>query len=595
MKKYMWLVLVGMLLFGEPILAEKEVEGTLTLVYLEGEVEILKKGAKEWEKAKLYTALGSGDRIRTRLGAKCDLRFADGSVINIYENSIMDIKELLEKGLTKKSSFKLWIGKIKARIKRLRTKDSSVNFYTPTAVMGLRGTILWLSVDWQGRTRCAFTEGSGYIYTEKEGERRVGEGEEAEVNLEGDITVRRLETSVVPNVVRMRLSDARTTIVGAQLSVGNIRATESTEPPDTVLSQNPKAGEVVPRQTSVNLTVAVPIPPVVVPNLIGMNRSSAESAILGAGLSVGRIFYIESDIERDRVIKQNPQAGTEVKEGSAVDLLLSEGPPEKVKVPNLYGKTIRQAESALSAVGLRMGNIVEKETSDSELIGRVIGQRPAAGSMVKEGSFVDVEKGVEKERVIPLPTIHHRFSTAERFVNDVPYLLIRVTPQDPVWAPLFLEIEGRRTQLSAPPYFTRFRPVGLRTGENVINVSAWFSGGERVDKAITTPYIDFVSPTIVSASKAGDNLRVVVRDTESGIEMVKVGGRVCTLKSGTQEERTGVNVYVRAVYEIPISSLLPSNRPEKRVKIEVEDNAGNKRERYYNLLDAPPRPDQIPQ
>ncbi|MBU2461546.1 FecR domain-containing protein, partial [bacterium] len=200
MKKF--LCLLGIfLLFGEGLWAVEKKEGTVTISYLEGKVEVLKKAEKDWKKAKLYTELSAGDRIRTLLVAKCDLKLSDGSLINIKENSIMDITQLLEDGEKTNSSFKLWMGEIKARIQRLKTKDSSMSFHTPTAVMGLRGTTVWLTVDWRGRTRCGFTEGNGYIQTDTEGEKVVNEGEEADVSLEGDVTINTTEESAVPNLV----------------------------------------------------------------------------------------------------------------------------------------------------------------------------------------------------------------------------------------------------------------------------------------------------------------------------------------------------------------------------------------------------------
>jgi hypothetical protein len=139
-------------------------KGQLTISYIEGEVEVLKEKAKTWEKAKLYSYLTSGDRIRTKFGAKAELKFPDGSIIRMEENTVLEIKELIKRKEKEVSSFKMMWGKLKARIKRLITKESSVNFYTPTAVIGLRGTIFELRVDIKtGETLLKVLEGKVFF------------------------------------------------------------------------------------------------------------------------------------------------------------------------------------------------------------------------------------------------------------------------------------------------------------------------------------------------------------------------------------------------------------------------------------------------
>ncbi|MFH0775929.1 MAG: PASTA domain-containing protein [bacterium] len=636
------------LLFGGGAWAAEKKDGKVTISYLEGEVEVLKKQEKEWKKAKLYTELSTGDRIRTLLSAKCDLKLSDGSLINIKENSIMDITQLIEDGAKTNSSFKLWMGEIKARIQRLKTKDSSMSFHTPTAVMGLRGTTVWLTVDWRGRTRCGFTSGHGYIQTDKVGEKDVNEGQEADISLEGDVTITAIEEATVPNLVGMQLSDARIAVAGAELVVGQIRAEESTKPQDEVLSQDPKSGATVPKQSEVNVVVAISIPPIVVPDLIGMTRAAAEAKIVEEKLLVGSIFEdYDETIPINIVMKQNPQPGIEVKEGANVDFLISKGAYPKATVPNLIGKTILEATALLEEANLMLGQILEIKTN-KVAEGKITDQQPNPGTLVKQGIFVKVwkavpipeakvkvpnligmaieqakakikaeglkvgeitqkasnEKGgtvwrqdpdagteVALETTVDLtvtkpgnPVIHYQFSTTAKFVTEIPSLNLRITPNNPNWAPLLLNIAGRRISLSAPPYFTTYKPTGIGVGENTIRVSAQFEQGEEVSEEITLPVYDPISPSITNVSwidKRDRKLRVSVMDRESGIKSVKIRGSVLAPVSGTEENRAGVSVYTRADYEINI----PLTISTPKIKIEVEDNAGNKRERSF---DEPP-------
>jgi hypothetical protein len=304
----------------------EENKGEVTISYLEGDVDVFLKGMKDWEKARLNQKLKEGDRIRTRLQSKAEIKLSDGSTINISENSIMDIKELFEKGLTRKSSFMVWMGGIKARVERLKTKDSEVKFYTPTAALGLRGTTVWLLVDWEGKTRAVFEKGSGYIYSDKEGEKPLNENEEASVSLEGDITIKKLEMKIVPDVVGKSLTNAKVDITRAGLKIGEIRAEESTEPPDTVLSQYPQGGSKVLANTSVSLVVASFIPSIIVPDLIGLSKVEAIAKINEAGLVLGMVVEHISERPKGEVLRQRPISGNKVKKGSPVDIAISKGP-----------------------------------------------------------------------------------------------------------------------------------------------------------------------------------------------------------------------------------------------------------------------------
>jgi hypothetical protein len=61
---------------------------------------------------------------------------------------------------------------------------------------------------------------------------------------------------VVPNVVDLKLNDARNRIRAAKCSVGSVTRVESTRSPDTVLSQRPRSGKKLPRGAVVDLVVS---------------------------------------------------------------------------------------------------------------------------------------------------------------------------------------------------------------------------------------------------------------------------------------------------------------------------------------------------
>ena len=71
------------------------------------------------------------------------------------------------------------------------------------------------------------------------------------------------------------------------------------------------------------------------------------------------------EVEEDHVISQSPEAGEQAGEGTQVKIVVSKGKEVKVaKVPDLKKKTVTEAETALSEVKLKLGNVTQ-EYSDS--------------------------------------------------------------------------------------------------------------------------------------------------------------------------------------------------------------------------------------
>ncbi len=87
------------------------------------------------------------------------------------------------------------------------------------------------------------------------------------------------------------------------------------------------------------------------------------------------------------VISQNPAAGTSVAPGSAVDLVVSLGPP--VTVPNVVGQTQSTATAVLQRFNLTVGSVT-RQVTPGVAPGIVLSQNPAAGTSVAAGTAVDL-------------------------------------------------------------------------------------------------------------------------------------------------------------------------------------------------------------
>ena len=128
---------------------------------------------------------------------------------------------------------------------------------------------------------------------------------------------------------------------------------------------------------------------VTVPNVVGSTQAAATTAITGAGLTVGTTTQASSSsVAAGNVISQSPAAGASVASGSAVNLTISTGPAQ-VQVPNVVGATQAAATTTITGAGLTVGSVA-MQASNTVAAGSVISQSPTAGTMVANGSAVNL-------------------------------------------------------------------------------------------------------------------------------------------------------------------------------------------------------------
>ena len=92
------------------------------------------------------------------------------------------------------------------------------------------------------------------------------------------------------------------------------------------------------------------------------------------GFKVGDVSPGESERDEGEVYEQSPEAGESAPEGSTVDLRISDGSLQKVKMPYVIGMDIDDAKAALYEAGLKPGKISYK-TSDDYDVNEVMSQQ----------------------------------------------------------------------------------------------------------------------------------------------------------------------------------------------------------------------------
>jgi eukaryotic-like serine/threonine-protein kinase len=154
---------------------------------------------------------------------------------------------------------------------------------------------------------------------------------------------------------------------------------------DRVLLVRPAEGTELKKGETVTLTPSLGPPPVPVPKVVGSSLADATKALQKAGFVVGSRkdrFDVQTPV--GDVIAQDPATG-EAPKGSAVDLVISKGPPP-TPVPDVTGRTQDAATSRLHAAGFTV--TIETAFSDSVAKGRVISTTPAGGTQAPYGSAI---------------------------------------------------------------------------------------------------------------------------------------------------------------------------------------------------------------
>ena len=117
--------------------------------YVKGTVEVGAKADGPWKKLKKNRKVKAGQYVRTGAGSRAELKFPDGSVIRIGEESTLEVQEAGFDGKSKSVNVKanLLGGKAWSKVSKLAGDDARFEVQSDNAVAGVRGTIFRLNVD----------------------------------------------------------------------------------------------------------------------------------------------------------------------------------------------------------------------------------------------------------------------------------------------------------------------------------------------------------------------------------------------------------------------------------------------------------------
>lgn len=200
------------------------------------------------------------------------------------------------------------------------------------------------------------------------------------------------KTTRVPSVVGLTLEEAKKVLRESGLDPKESEFRPDKQyPVGTVALQNPPADADVKFGRGVYLTVSGGEVLVAVPVLRGKSLRDATFNLERFGLKLGSIQYEASEeLFENTIISQEIAAGTRVKNGTVVNVTVSQGrSSNKQPAPNVVLKTLTEAEKMITRSGFKVGNLTYQVSLDL-LPNTVIEQYPRPGALVTIGQAIDL-------------------------------------------------------------------------------------------------------------------------------------------------------------------------------------------------------------
>jgi len=133
---------------AEPLF-EKKVDATQGVVtYVEGEVIVTPKAAKQKQKCVANTVVYPGDVIQTAATGRVELIINRETVVRIRENTRLTVDAFRDMEKNEgKTRMGFSLGSVWAKMKKFKDKMSRFELELPTAIAGVHGTVYQASVD----------------------------------------------------------------------------------------------------------------------------------------------------------------------------------------------------------------------------------------------------------------------------------------------------------------------------------------------------------------------------------------------------------------------------------------------------------------
>lgn len=196
---------------------------------------------------------------------------------------------------------------------------------------------------------------------------------------------------------------------GLRFEVDSVNTDEF--PKGTVIRQDPGPSELTGQFVKADRTIYLSVVStaklmVAMPDLVFKSKKHAEGILKIVGLKVKYTYKPYSDC-KDCVIEQKYnkvaiEKGEKVEKGSVIELVLGQGKGNSWEsVPDLRGKTLDEANSALSRVSLSLysASCEGCATKKDSVKAKIYKQSPASGGELSAGSEVTVWRSLDPDKL----------------------------------------------------------------------------------------------------------------------------------------------------------------------------------------------------
>jgi eukaryotic-like serine/threonine-protein kinase len=204
----------------------------------------------------------------------------------------------------------------------------------------------------------------------------------------------------VPQVKGMAAGTARTELenLGFTVQLGQSQHSNAI-PQGDVISTSPAIGSSAKRGAVVTVVESTGPVMISVPQVTGITKAAAQTALRKAGLIPGPVTYAASStIGAGVVISTNPVAQTLWPQDKPVGLTVSAGPP----LPNFVGQQFSAAQGTAQQGGYQLQE--QANNNSNQPPGTITGQSPAAGTPITPGEVVTVQVSSGPPEV-PIPSV----------------------------------------------------------------------------------------------------------------------------------------------------------------------------------------------
>lgn len=206
----------------------------------------------------------------------------------------------------------------------------------------------------------------------------------------------------VPNIVDKLIDDAKKQVeeLGLKLEVKTTQ--ESDKAKDTILVTDPKAGTKVKKGTVIKVEVSSGEVKVKMPDFRNYKKADIQKILDSEGFTNSSIVEeYNDDVEADSFIKQNPSAGTKINKNEKIEIVVSKGAKVKlVDVPDVTGKSLKDAKSILKGVKLEVNDDINYEVTNDKSQDGVVLYQNISGTKVEEGTPISLTVGKYEEATI---------------------------------------------------------------------------------------------------------------------------------------------------------------------------------------------------